>query len=316
MISLSIPNLGGGQMKILVAGGTGFIGKPLLAQLNQEGYEIVLLTRNKSSVPPSLQKIAAAESWDAKSPAPWEKEMDDAEAVINLVGEPIANKRWSASQKEKLVKSRIEAARALIHAMQNAPRKPKVFINASAVGYYGNVAEGELTEDCPKGEGFLADTCGEWEGEAQKARELGVRTVLLRIGIVLDQRGGALAKMLFPFQCFMGGPLGSGKQWVSWIYIQDVIGIILFALKNESLSGPVNAVSPAPVRMKEFCAELGKAIHRPSWIPVPAFILKILLGEMSEMLLGGQKVIPQKLLNSGYPFGFSKLDQAFQAALK
>ena len=302
-------------MKILLAGGSGFIGKSLLTGLKQEGYEIVLLTRNKQAAAANLQNIARVQSWDAKNVEEWKNELEGADAVINLVGEPIANKRWSSSQKEKIVTSRVEATRALINAMRNVSPKPKVLINASAVGYYGNVDEGELTEDCPKGKGFLADTCAQWERTAQGARELGIRTVLLRIGIVLDQRGGALAKMLFPFQYFLGGPLGSGKQWVPWIHLEDVIGIILFALKNESLSGPVNATSPAPVRMKEFCAELGKALHRPSWIPVPALILKILLGEMSEMLLGGQKVISQKLLNSGYLFRFPRLDQALQAAL-
>ncbi len=302
-------------MKVLVAGGTGFIGKRLLARLHQEGCEIVLLTRGKHP-PASVENIARAESWDAKNPGEWQKEIETTDAVINLAGEPLIGKRWTSSQKEKIVKSRLETTRALIQAMRTAARKPKAFINASAVGYYGNVEEGEITENCPKGRGFLADTCEQWECEAQKAQELGIRTVILRTGIVLDKSGGALSKMLFPFRCFIGGPLGSGKQWVPWIHLEDVVEIILFALNHESLSGPVNVASPSPVRMKEFCAGLGKAVHRPSWIPVPGFILKILLGEMSEVLLGGQKVIAQKLLNSGYSFRFSKLDEAFRAALK
>jgi len=200
--------------------------------------------------------------------------------------------------------------------MKDAAAKPKVFISSSAVGYYGNVDEGEVLESHPKGRGFLADTCERWENEARKAEALGIRTVLLRIGIVLEKGGGALGKMLPPFRLFAGGPIGSGKQWFPWIHRADVVDIILFAIKTEALKGPVNMTAPTPLRMKEFSAGLGDAIHRPSWAPVPAFALKTLLGEMADMLLEGQKAVPKKLIGAGYRFRYPELGRALKSIFK
>ena len=183
-------------------------------------------------------------------------------------------------------------------------------INASAIGYYGNVPEGDITEISPKGRGFLADTCDQWEQEARAVEKWGVRTVLLRNGIVLGEGGGVLSKMIPPFQFFAGGPLGSGGQWVSWIHREDVVGAILFALGKNEISGPVNTTAPNPVRMRDFCREIGKVLKRPSWVSVPPFALKLMLGEMSEMLLDGQKAIPQKLLAHHYAFKFPNLQAA------
>ena len=214
-----------------------------------------------------------------------------------------------------IVNSRVDATRALVEAIEKAKRKPRVLINASAVGYYGNIPEGDVTEAHPMGEGFLASTCCQWEKESVVAEKMGVRTVLLRLGIVLEKDGGVLRKMIPLFKIFAGGYFGSGRQWFPWIHRDDVVGIILFALDNGAISGPTNATAPRPVTMRDFCHELGKVLKRPSWIPVPGFALKLMLGEMSSMLLGGQKAIPIKLLDNHYSFKFAKLEDALRSSL-
>lgn len=297
----------------MVAGGTGFIGGALVSSLREKGHELVLLSRSgKKSGDPSIRFL----TWDGKTQESWADEMNAVDAVINLAGEPIAGKCWSPSQKDKILKSRVLATRALVEAISRSNRKPKVLINSSAVGYYGNVPQGEVTETHSRGVGFLAETCDAWEREARRAEALGVRTVLLRTGIVLERGGGALSKILPPFKYFAGGPLGSGKQWFPWVHRDDVVGSMLFALENEPLSGPVNAVAPNPVSMGDFCRELGKVLNRPSWLPVPAFALKLLLGEMSEMLLGGQRAVPEKLLEHHFTFKFLSLNEALRDILK
>lgn len=294
-------------MKIMIAGGTGFIGGDLVAQLRSKGHELFLLSRSeKKSADSNIHYLP----WDGKSSGSWGSQMSAMDAVINLAGEPIAGKRWSAAQKDKILQSRILGTRAIIEAISKSNPKPKLLINASAVGYYGNVPEGDVNETHAKGKGFLADTCEAWENEALRAQAVGLRTVLLRTGIVLERGGGALSKMLPPFQFFAGGPLGSGRQWFPWIHRQDVVRILLFALENEAISGAVNTTAPNPVTMREFCRDLGKVMHRPSWAPVPALALKILLGEMSEMLLGGQKALPEKLLKHQFIFKFPNLEGA------
>lgn len=299
-------------MKIMIAGGTGFIGGELVAQLRKKDHEVFLLSRSeRKNADPKIHYL----SWDGKSMGSWSEEMKAMDAVINLAGESIAEKRWSRAQKDKIIQSRVLATRAIVEAISKSDPKPKVLINASAVGYYGNVPEGEVSETHAKGTGFLAETCDAWENEAKRAQALGLRTVFLRIGIVLEKGGGALSKILPPFQMFAGGPLGSGKQWFPWIHRDDVVGIILFALENESLLGPVNTTAPNPVTMRDFCRDLGNAIHRPSWAPVPAFALNILLGEMSSMLLGGQKAVPEKLLKHHFNFKFPVLGGALDDIL-
>ncbi len=303
-------------MHIVVSGGTGFIGKPLLQSLSDNNYHTILLTRHPHSSKPHLLKNIMLEKWDAEKDGPWAQSIDGAQAVINLTGEPIAAKRWTAHQKRILLTSRIHSTKAIVQAIAKAKNKPSVLINASAVGFYGNVPEGDVTESNHAGDGFLAEVCAAWEKEALKASEYGVRVVLLRIGIVMEMGGGALEKMLPPFKMFAGGPLGSGKQWFPWIHRDDIIGAILFALKNPSISGPINLTAPTPVRMNEFCSALGHALGRPSWAPVPGFALKLLLGEMSEMLLNGQKVLPEKLLKAGYKFKHPELGESLRSILK
>lgn len=300
-------------MKILLAGCTGFIGKSLILELLKKGHSLILLSRDPSKITarPSLSILP----WDGKTTDLWSRSAEGVDAVINLSGEGIADKRWSNARKKALVDSRVHSTQAIVQFIHHASKKPAVFINASAVGFYGNVPQGDVTETHPKGNGFLADTCAAWEQEALAAEGTGTRTVLLRIGIVLERGGGALSKMLFPFKIFAGGPLGSGKQWFPWIHRDDVVGAVLFALENSSLSGPVNLAAPQALTMGEFCKALGKVISRPSWAPVPGFMLKLILGEMADMLLGGQKAVPGKLLASGYTFKYPDIQSALCAAL-
>jgi len=299
-------------MKIVIAGGTGFIGKALVSRFRDQGHEIILLSRGEQSKADSVLRFCP---WDARTLGAWAGEFEAADAVINLAGAPIAEKLWTKKQKEIILGSRIQATHAIVQAIAQCERKPKVLINASAIGYYGDVPEGDVTETCPKGSGFLADVCDRWEKEAQGAEKFGVRTVLLRTGMVLGKEGGVLSRMVPLFEFFAGGPLGSGRQWVSWIHREDMVGILFFALENNALSGPMNATAPHPLAMRDFCRALGKILNRPSWLPVPGFVLKLALGEMSEMLLGGQRAIPQKLLGHHYAFRFSDLPEALMDIL-
>jgi uncharacterized protein (TIGR01777 family) len=297
-------------MRIVVAGGSGFIGKKLVSTLLQQHYEVILLSRT----PEKVKKIFPAvcvEFWDAKTSKGLKNILNGIDAVINLTGESIASKRWTVGQKQKIIASRVDSTRAIIAAIGQISRRPSVLLNASAVGYYGDVPEGEVTEIHPKGNGFLADVCEEWEGEALKAQTSDVRVVLLRTGIVLYNDGGVLQKFLLPFHLFVGGPMGSGNQWFPWIHLQDEVNAILFALENKRISGPLNLSAPEPIRMVDFCKMLGKVIHRPSWLPVPSVVLKLALGEMAEpLLLHGQQVIPKKLIETGFAFKFPDLHSA------
>lgn len=297
-------------MRIVLSGGTGFIGKALLSRLVREGHQILLLSRNPERTPDPQQKNVTAVPWDAREVGPWAQSVDGADAVINLSGENIAAKRWTAAQKARILQSRLAATKAIVSAIERAKKAPPVLVNASAVGYYGDVPEGDVTESHPRGKGFLAEVCEQWEKEALVAKRKGVRVVLLRTGIVLEKGGGAIQKMLPPFLCFLGGPLGSGRQWFPWIHLEDEVGAILYAIKNSALSGPVNAVSPHPVRLKDFCSAFARVLHRPSWLPVPAFALRMLLGEIAEMLLTGQRALPRKLEQAGYPFQYPSLHGA------
>jgi len=295
-------------MRVVISGGTGFIGRALISRLNTENHSLIVLTRNGQKAGILSGKSIEIREWDGRTLGDWARAVDGADAVVNLAGEPLDARRWTKRQKERIVASRVEATRAIVQAIDKASMKPAVLVSGSAVGYYGPVEEGEVTEEWKRGRGFLAETCEKWEAEAQMAVRLGVRVATLRTGVVLGDDGGALRKMILPFKLFVGGPLGSGRQWFPWIHRVDVVAAILLAI--ESLSGPINLAAPDTVTMREFCTALGKALHRPSWAPVPGFILRAILGEMSEMILTGQKVIPEKLLRHGYTFKFDSLDAA------
>ena len=302
-------------MRVVVAGGSGLIGRKLIEELLRAQHEVIVLSRSPENVRKRFPTVHV-EFWNAKTSDGLTSVLEETDAVINLTGESIGEKRWTQIQKERILSSRIESTQAIVDTIKQTKRKPTVLLNASAVGYYGNVPEGELTEANPRGTGFLADVCALWEAEALKVQEFGTRVVMLRTGVVLDKNGGVLRKLLPPFQLFVGGPLGSGKQWFPWIHLQDEVNAILFALENEHIAGPLNLAAPEPARMLEFCKKVGKILHRPSWINVPAFVLKLAMGEMAEsLLLDGQRVIPQKLIDAGFKFQFSKLEDALRNLL-
>ncbi len=297
-------------MKLLVTGGTGFIGRPLCRALTRRGHELLVLTRQANRQAP-----LAGVTWLSWETAAWRQNVGKVDGVVNLAGESIAGTRWSARQKQLIRESRVQTTRTLVDAIAAQAHTPAVLINASAIGYYGAQGDEELVESDPPGTGFLAETCAAWEAEAKRAEEAGVRVVRLRIGLVLGPGGGALAKMAPPFRACVGGPLGSGRQWISWIHRDDVIGLIEWTLTEPRVSGAVNATAPHPATMRAFCCELGRTLHRPSWAPVPAVALRLLLGEMAELLLTGQRVLPGVPLRLGYTFHHPELAPALASCL-
>ncbi len=292
-------------MKVLITGGTGFIGRALSRELRLSGYNIIVSTRRKTDSKKEL-------TWVPPELIPPET-ISNIDAVINLAGESIAAGKWTKERKERIMLSRVSTTRALVQSMQNANPKPKVLISASAVGYYGPRGDEIIAEDSSPGSDFLAEVCKAWEAEALKIQESGVRVVIMRFGTVLESDGGALPKMAMPFKFFAGGPVGSGRQWFSWIHRDDLTGIIKYALENGDVSGPINTTAPQPVTNKEFSAALGKSLSRPSWLPVPGFVLKIALGELGGVLLTGQRVIPKKITEAGYQFKYPDIDRALRA---
>ncbi len=292
-------------MNILITGGTGFIGKPLSEELRKAGHDVTVTTRQETS---SKNKF----TWNPPELIPSEV-MSKIDAVINLAGEPIAPKRWTPERKKLILSSRVETTRALVHSIKSSDKRPKVLISASAIGYYGPHGAEDVTEETGPASDYLADVCKKWEDEALNAEALGVRVVFIRIGGVLEADGGALAQMATPFKAFLGGPVGSGKQWFSWIHRDDLIGIIKHSLKNDSVSGPINATAPVPVTNSQFSSVLGKVLNRPSSLAVPAFVVKLTFGELGEFLLTGQRVIPRKALKSGYKFKYPELNRALEA---
>jgi hypothetical protein len=302
-------------MKVVVAGGSGFVGSAVARSLLDAGHAVTVLTRSAGTARARLDPRVELVEWDGHSAEAWERAIDGAGGVVNLAGESLAAQRWTQERKQQLRASRVQATAALVRAMEQASVRPPVLISASAVGYYGPRGIEPVAEDASPGHDFLAALCQEWERAARGAERLGVRVVLLRLGIVLGEGGGPLEKMIPPFRMFVGGPLGSGRQWVSWVHREDVAGLVRFGLENEAVRGPVNATAPEAVTMAAFCRALGRALHRPCWAPVPAPALRLILGEMAEMLLTGQRVEPRAALRLGYEFRFPKLDAALRAAI-
>jgi uncharacterized protein (TIGR01777 family) len=297
---------------ILVTGGTGLIGGRLIFRLLSDGYKILATSRNTAQFDtiknPNFQSI----SWDGKSLLNNDGSLDDIHAVIHLAGAGVADKRWSNSYKKEILESRTQPTLALIHSFSTVKKTPAVFICGSATGIYGSSAKDTFTENSPKGDGFLADVCKAWEDAASTAEDFGMRRVSLRTGIVLDSKKGALPRMLTPYKFFIGGKLGNGKQWFSWIHIDDITGIIKFVLEDESLRGSFNATAPSPLRMADVARTIGTTLHRPAIFPVPEFALKIVLGESAYEITKSQKVIPERLLNAGFRFKFPHLKEALE----
>lgn len=296
-------------MRVVIFGGSGFIGKHLIPKLISSGHKVTLVSRHPESVETNVQQGVKIQGWN-----PQENliaALEGIDTIVNLAGESIGAGRWTASRKEEILSSRIDTTKTIVTVLKNLSKKPSVLLNSSAVGYYGNTHDDDVIENHPAGKDFLADVCVQWENEARKAEQFGIRVVLPRTGIILAGDGGALQRMVLPFRLFVGGPLGSGRQWFPWIHIDDEIAAMIHAIENSSLSGPVNFAAPQPITMTQFCSALGKAMHRPSWAPVPSFVLKIILGEMAEALvLGGQKVDTKKLVESGFRFSYDKIENA------
>ncbi|PEK41461.1 TIGR01777 family protein [Bacillus toyonensis] len=297
-------------MKIAISGGTGFIGKYLSTFFIQKGYTVYILTRkNKIETSnPNLQYV----QWTPDLPT---FPLSSIDIVINLAGESI-NSRWTKKQKEAILNSRIQTTRGLIKQLQTLSTKPHTFINASAIGYYGTSETESFTEqqETP-GNDFLAETVFLWEQEACKARSFEIRTIYARFGVILGADGGALPKMLLPYQFYIGGTIGSGNQWLSWIHIDDVVRMIDFIIHKEEINGPLNITAPLPIRMKEFGETMATIMRKPHWLPVPSFMLHALLGEMSILVLEGQHVLPSKAIEHGYQYTFPTIDHALQNIL-
>lgn len=292
-------------MKITITGASGLIGRRLLKVLGSDGHTLHVLSRHAGTNRPPGVKLSA---WDATKAEPPQDSLREADAVIHLAGAPVAQ-RWTDSAKKEIRDSRVLGTRNLVQAMAKLSKAPPVLICSSAIGYYGSRGDEVLTEGSAAGSGFLPETCVEWEKEAQAAEKLGTRVVRMRTGIVLDPRGGALQKMLTPFKVGVGGKLGSGRQWMSWIHLEDLTGLFRWAL-DAPVSGPVNGVGPYPVINSDFTKALGSAVKRPAIFPVPAFGLKVMFGEMSEMLLDSLRVKPEKAEAGGYRFRFPQLQGA------
>ncbi|MGV8960472.1 MAG: TIGR01777 family oxidoreductase [Stenotrophomonas sp.] len=286
-------------MQILITGGTGFIGRALCAQLQQSGHTLTVLTRHPTCA--ALPGVRCISTLEDAGPI---------HAVVNLAGEPLADGRWSATRKQEFRDSRIGGTARLVQWMARQSQCPKVLISGSALGYYGTRDDTALDESAAPGDDFSAQLCRDWEAEAIKAETLGVRTCRVRTGVVLERDGGALAKMLPPFRLGAGGPMGDGRQWMSWVHRQDLVRLLQWLLETNTAYGAYNGTAPEPVRNADFARALGKALHRPALLPTPAFALKLAFGEMSELLLTGQRVVPAHALAEGFKFNWPTLDAA------
>jgi uncharacterized protein (TIGR01777 family) len=264
--------------------------------------------------PPGLS-VAEIHQWDPQSGPISPAALDGVDAVVNLAGEPIDSHRWSEQQKKLIRDSRVLTTRNLVDTLCSIDRKPEVLVNSSAVGFYGDRGDEQLDETSSAGRGFMTDVCIEWEREAERAVDCGIRVVEVRTGVVLSREGGALQKMLKPFKLGIGGPLGSGKQWFPWIHVKDIVGIFHHSIVTSALRGPVNGVAPQPATNKEFTRELARTLNRPAFLPVPESALRVLVGEMADVLFGSQRVLPKAALESGYRFQYSELPAALSSLL-
>jgi uncharacterized protein (TIGR01777 family) len=292
------------NQRILIVGGTGFVGTRLRQMIVDRGGKVVVATRN-----PSAQPVMAGVEY-AAMPA----DLSGFDAVVNLAGEPLFGRRWNDAVKAEIRRSRVEGTRKLVDALKASAQRPTVLVNASAIGIYGDQGERLLPESAKSSVDYLAEVCTAWESEAERASELGVRVVKLRIGVVLGA-GGALKQMLPPFKLGLGGPIGSGAHWMSWIHIDDLCGMILHALRDETVSGAVNGVAPGACTNKDFSKALGRALSRPAFFPVPPFMLKLMFGEVATVLTASQRCVPERALKSGYAFKYADIDGALRAIL-
>lgn len=297
--------------RIVIAGGSGFIGEPLVRRLLARGDDVAVLTRNPSNV-----RAGRAVAWNPPTQGSWSDEVANADVVINLAGENVGGGRWTAERKKRIIESRVAATSALVEAMSRKPDHTRTFISASATGFYGDRGDESLDEGSTPGTGFLAEVTKRWE-ELARGAEPFARVVILRFGVVLAKDGGALAKLLLPFRLGAGGPMGSGQQWMPWIERADILRIIEWSIDRDATRGTYNATAPNPARNREFARTLGRVLHRPAFLPTPAFALRLALGsEMAnEMLLGGQRVLPKHAQDDGFEFAYPDLEPALNHAI-
>lgn len=301
-------------MRVFVTGGTGLVGSPLVKRLAGRGDEVSVLTRRPSVARDLFGPGVTAVEGDPVRPGDWMARAAGCDGVLSLVGENIFARRWNAAFKQLLVDTRVKSTQNIVQALSGSPRRgdgsPKVLVSASAIGIYGPRGDEQLTESGPAGSDFLASLCVEWEKAAQAVEVSGVRRVSVRVGVVLDKAGGALAKLLTPFKLGAGGPVGSGKQWMSWIHHEDLGSLFLLALDNPGASGPLNGTAPNPVTNRDFGKALGRALHRPAFMPTPGFALRLALGEVADVITTGQRVLPERALALGMKFKFPTIDGA------
>jgi hypothetical protein len=303
--------------KVVIAGGSGFIGRRLCTELLEQGYSVVVLTRDPYRVAGGMDPRAKLIPWDGQTPQTWFQHVSGARALVNLAGENIAAAlRWTARKKEQLLASRLNAARAAAEAIDLAAEKPRVVVQASAIGFYGDRPDEIVDESSAAGKGFLAEVAGKWEAAAAAIQEQGVRTVIIRTGIVLGCSGGFLQRAVLPFRFFLGGHMGSGRQWISWIHLRDEAAAIRFLIERTDLFGPFNLTAPNPLTARDFFSLLGQVLQRPSWLPAPAWAVRLILGEMArELLLQGQRVMPRRLQAAGFEFAYPDCRAALEEAL-
>lgn len=322
--------------RVVVTGATGLIGRSVCKELQAKGYQVVVFSRDPQKARQSVPGAADYVAWTPSESGPWASAIDGAYGVIHLAAASLFERRWNQEYKREIIKSREVGARGLVNAMAQAQTKPKVFVSIAAVGYYGAQGDRKLDESAPTGDDFLAQVCQVWEREPKRAEELGVRTAIVRSGVVIgsDRRSGlpidlshaslsrpgiilktdagAFPLLALPFYFFAGGPILPGTQWLSWVHIADIVGILIMALEDERVSGPINATAPDPQTNRDFAKTLGRVMGRPAWLPVPGFALKLMLGEMADMITTGQRVIPKKALELGYRFKYPTSEQAIQ----
>lgn len=301
-------------MRVIVTGGSGLIGRVLVESLAQDGHEVIVLSRKPGSVK-NLPKGVRAEKWDGQTAQGWGKLADGVGAIVNLAGATISD-RWSDTHKKEIRDSRVNAGQAIVEAVKAASQKPGVAIQSSAVGFYGPRGSEEITEEAKAGSDFLASVCKDWEASTVELESLGVRRVIVRTGVVLDENGGALPKMVMPVKMFVGGPLGSGKQYFPWIHLADEVAAIRWLIDNPKASGVYNLSAPTPMTNKEFTQAIGKVLGRPTFMSVPAVAMKTIFGEMSTLLLDGQREVPARLVKEGFKFKFTNAEAALRDVLK
>jgi uncharacterized protein len=301
-------------MRIVITGGTGLIGSAVAREMGSAGHEVVVLTRDPSKTGPLPPNTRAAQ-WDGKTAGDWAKLLDEDTVIVHLAGDAIAAGRWTEEKKRRIRDSRVESGRAVLEAVRQAKAKPRALLQGSAVGYYGDTGGEVVAELHPPGNDFLARVCVEWEASTAEVAALGVRRPVLRTGIVLSNQGGALPRMALPFRMLAGGPLGDGRQWLPWIHEADEVGAIRFLIEREDADGPFNLTAPAPLTNRDFSRALGGVLHRPSFAPAPGFALRLLLGEMADALLHGQRAVPRRLLELGYVFRYPEAPGALRSLL-